>query len=35
LKDDFNEDTLKEVFESIDGDKDGELDVKEFGTAIL
>jgi len=27
LKDDFNEDTLKEVFESIDADKDGELDV--------
>jgi len=35
LKDDFDEDNLKEIFESIDVDGDGELDVTEFGNAIL
>ena len=35
LDDKFDEDELKEIFDSIDADNDGELDVKEFGNAIL
>ena len=35
MKDDFNEETLREIFDSIDEDKNGELDTEEFGKAIL
>ena len=35
LDDSFGEATLREIFDSIDADKDGELDVQEFGNAML
>ena len=30
-----SEDDLREIFESIDDDQDGELNIQEFGAAIL
>jgi Ca2+-binding EF-hand superfamily protein len=35
LDDSFGEEALREIFDSIDADNDGELDVQEFGNAML